>query len=56
MHRLSGILPFFFLALDAKLVLSDGESRRELAIAKVFFKDYKLLDKKPEEFIEKISF
>jgi len=45
----------FFPALDAKLVLSDGESRRELPLRK-FFSGYKLLDKNPEEFIEKISF
>lgn len=50
-----GDLTIFFLALDAQLLLSDGVSRRELGLRK-FFLGYKVLDKKPEEFIEKISF
>ncbi len=50
-----GDLTVFFLALDASLTLSDGVSRRELPLRK-FYKGYKLLDKAPEEFIEKISF
>ena len=50
-----GDLTIFFLALDAQLLLSDGMLRRELPLRK-FFLGYKLLDKKPEEFIEKIFF
>jgi xanthine dehydrogenase small subunit len=50
-----GDLTIFFLALDAQLLLSDGTLRRELPLRK-FFLGYKQLDKKPEEFIEKIFF
>ncbi len=50
-----GDLTIFFLALDAQLLLSDGKLRRELPLRR-FFLGYKELGKKPEEFIEKISF
>jgi len=50
-----GDLTIFFLALDASLTLSDGVTRRELPLRK-FFKGYKTLNKRPDEFIEKISF
>ncbi|MES2772547.1 MAG: FAD binding domain-containing protein [Bacteroidota bacterium] len=50
-----GDFTIFFLALDAQLVLSDGKSQRELPLRKLY-KGYKTLDKKPEEFIEKIWF
>ncbi|MDO6431895.1 FAD binding domain-containing protein [Flavitalea sp. BT771] len=50
-----GDLTIFFLALDASLTLSDGVARRELPLRK-FFKKYKTLDKRPEEFVEKVSF
>jgi xanthine dehydrogenase small subunit len=51
-----GDLSVFFLALDAKLVLSDGGgSSRELPLRE-FFLGYKVLNKGPGEFIERISF
>ncbi|HXO77550.1 MAG TPA: FAD binding domain-containing protein, partial [Puia sp.] len=50
-----GDLSIFFLALDARLTLSDGAKRRELPLRK-FYKGYKVLDKEPDEYIEKISF
>lgn len=50
-----GDFTIFFLALDAQLVLSDGETKRELPLRKLY-KGYKLLDKKPDEFISKIWF
>jgi len=51
-----GDLSIFFLALDAKLVLSDGSgASRELPLRE-FFRAYKVLNKRREEFIEKISF
>ncbi len=50
-----GDLSIFFLALDAQLTLSNGVARRELPLRK-FFAGYKLLNKEPDEFIEKISF
>lgn len=48
-----GDLTIFFLALDAQLVLSDGESQRELPLRKLY-KGYKQLDKRPEEIIRQI--
>lgn len=50
-----GDLSIFFLALDAQLVLNDGVSVRTLPLQE-FYRGYKLLDKKPEEFIEKVYF
>ncbi|HMI60498.1 MAG TPA: FAD binding domain-containing protein, partial [Puia sp.] len=50
-----GDLSIFFLALDAGLTLNDGVRRREVPLRN-FFKGYKLLDKDPDEYIEKISF
>lgn len=50
-----GDFTVFFLALNAQIVLSDGITARELALNQ-FYKGYKQLDKKPEEFIEKIYF
>jgi xanthine dehydrogenase small subunit len=50
-----GDFTIFFLALDAQLVMSDGKSKRELPLRKLY-KGYKMLDKKPEELIEKIWF
>lgn len=50
-----GDFTIFFLALNAKLHLSDGENRREIYL-KDFYKGYKMLDKSEAEFIEKISF
>jgi xanthine dehydrogenase small subunit len=50
-----GDFTIFFLALNAQLVLSDGKTRRELALRK-FYKGYKQLDKNPGEYIEKIWF
>ncbi|MEO8148741.1 MAG: FAD binding domain-containing protein [Bacteroidia bacterium] len=50
-----GDFTIFFLALEATLILSDGDNKREIAL-KNFYKGYKTLDKKPEEYIEKFYF
>ena len=50
-----GDLSIFFLALDARLTLSDGTTRRILPLNQ-FFKSYKTLDKTPGEFVEAIHF
>ena len=50
-----GDFTIFFLALDAQLILRDGITTRELPLRKLY-KGYKTLDKKPEEYIEKIWF
>jgi len=50
-----GDFTIFFLALDAQLMLSDGTTKRELPLRKLY-KGYKTLDKKPGEHIEQIWF
>lgn len=50
-----GDFTIFFLALDAKLLLNDGEHQRMIGLRE-FYKGYKLLNKTAEEIIEKISF
>jgi xanthine dehydrogenase small subunit len=50
-----GDLTIFFLALDAQLVLSGGENQRILHL-KNFYKGYKQLDKRNEEFVQEIFF
>ncbi len=50
-----GDFTIFFLALNAKLLLKNGENSRTIALRE-FYKGYKLLDLKGEEMIEKISF
>lgn len=57
-----GDLTILFLALDANLTLTlskreekEGSSKREIALRE-FYKGYKQLDKKENEFIEQISF
>ena len=50
-----GDLTVFFLALDARVILSDGNNRRMVPLQK-FYKGYKIIDKDPEEIIEQISF
>ncbi len=50
-----GDMTIFFLALDARIVLSDQKSNRTIKL-KDFYKGYKLLDKTPDEFIEQIQF
>lgn len=50
-----GDFTIFFLALNAILVLSDGEKKRELPLRKLY-KDYKILDKATTEYIVEISF
>ena len=50
-----GDLTIFFLALDARIDLSDGKTNRQLAL-KDLYKGYKSLDREPEEFIEHIDF
>ncbi len=50
-----GDFTIFFLALNAKLLLSDGTNTRSVPL-KEFYKGYKLLNKTDEEIIEKINF
>lgn len=50
-----GDFTIFFLALDAQLVLTDGKTKREVPLRKLY-KGYKTLDKRSEEQIEKIWF
>ncbi len=50
-----GDMTIFFLALDAKLILSDGYNKREIALRDLY-KGYKILDKKGNEFVEKFYF
>jgi xanthine dehydrogenase small subunit len=50
-----GDLTIFFLALDARVVFNNKGSLRELPLRKLY-KGYKQLDKKPEEYVEKIWF
>jgi xanthine dehydrogenase small subunit len=50
-----GDLTVFFLALDASVHLSDGDSSRGIPLRK-FYKGYKVLDKNPGERIGHISF
>jgi xanthine dehydrogenase small subunit len=50
-----GDFSVFFLALDAKLLLSDSVNKREVSLRE-FYMGYKQLNKTPDEHIEKISF
>jgi xanthine dehydrogenase small subunit len=50
-----GDLTVFFLALDARLILKDGNKTREVPLRNLY-KGYKVLDKKANEFVEKIWF
>jgi xanthine dehydrogenase small subunit len=50
-----GDFTIFFLALNATLVLSDGNDMREIPLRELY-KGYKTLNKRPEEFIEQIWF
>ena len=50
-----GDLTIFFLALNASVVLSDGNTRRKILL-KNLFKGYKHLDKKNDEYLEYIEF
>jgi xanthine dehydrogenase small subunit len=50
-----GDLTIFFLALDAQLVLTDGKTKRDLPLRKLY-KGYKTLDKQPDELIEQVRF
>ena len=50
-----GDFTIFFLALDAQLVISDGENERSMPLRKLY-KGYKLLDKQIHEFIKEIYF
>ena len=50
-----GDMTIFFLALNAEIVLSNGNSGRTIYL-KNFYKGYKQLDKNDDEFIEKIIF
>ncbi len=50
-----GDLSIFFLALDATLVLSDGQKERELPL-RHFFKGYKQLNKSADEYIVQLWF
>jgi xanthine dehydrogenase small subunit len=50
-----GDLTIFLLALDAMLVFSNGQERRELPLRQLY-KGYKTLDKQPDEHLESVSF
>jgi xanthine dehydrogenase small subunit len=50
-----GDFTIFFLALNAQISLTDGKRSRNIPLRQ-FYKGYKTLDKKPEEYIEKIWF
>lgn len=50
-----GDLTIFFLVLDAKLVLAEGDLKREIPL-RSFYKGYKDLDKLPNEYIESVCF
>ena len=50
-----GDMTIFFLALNAEIVLSNGNSNRSIYL-KDLYKGYKQLDKKADEFIERIVF
>ena len=50
-----GDFTIFFLALDTQIILSNGKTKRELPLRKLY-KGYKQLDKTADEYIEKIWF
>jgi xanthine dehydrogenase small subunit len=50
-----GDFTVFFLALNARVVLNDDTNSRELFL-RDFYKGYKQLDKKPDEYIRQIRF
>ncbi|MVM34474.1 2Fe-2S iron-sulfur cluster binding domain-containing protein [Spirosoma sp. HMF4905] len=50
-----GDFTIFFLALDATLTFSDGNLSRELPLRNLY-QGYKMLDKRPEEYLEQIRF
>jgi len=50
-----GDMTIFFLALNAEIVLCNGETKRTIYL-KDFYKGYKQLDKGENEFVEKIIF
>ena len=50
-----GDFSVFLLALDAFIVFNDGNNSRQIALSNLY-KGYKVLDKKPDEFIEHIWF
>ena len=50
-----GDFTIFLLALDAQLVLTDGETKREIPLRK-FYKSYKQVDIHPGEYVAQIYF
>ncbi len=50
-----GDFTIFFLALDAQLLISDGKTKRQLPLRKLY-QGYKQLDKSDNEYIERIWF
>lgn len=50
-----GDFTVFFLALNARIILADGQAKREVYLRN-FYKGYKQLDKKQEELISEIRF
>jgi len=50
-----GDMTIFFLALNAEIILNNGETKRKIYL-KDFYKAYKQLDKASGEFVEKIIF
>jgi xanthine dehydrogenase small subunit len=51
-----GDLSIFFLALNSTLKIKNAQGETRLLPFKIFFKDYKKIDLKIDEFIESISF
>ena len=50
-----GDFTIFFLALNARIVLSNGKSEREIPLRNLY-KGYKQLDKSPDEYIDRLWF
>jgi len=50
-----GDMSIFFLALDAELFLNKNGNRRIIKLRE-FYKSYKIIDKEPDEIVEKIIF
>jgi xanthine dehydrogenase small subunit len=50
-----GDFTIFFLAMDANLILTDGETEREIPLRKLY-RGYKQLDKSAEEWVKQLHF
>jgi len=50
-----GDMTAFFMALNSNVVLSDGNTKREIPL-KNYYKSYKVTERKPDEYMESINF